>query len=218
MFGKMLTIKNNLLNGFNTNTLNILYLIAIIFSILVIISKNPIISIIFLIGLFSSISLYFILLNLTFIGLSYLIVYIGAVSILFIFILMLINIRLSELHSNTNNSIPLSMFITVLGLIQLMTILPYKSSKYISINSCLNSDLINLNYLYNNIDIINNKLLYVLVNSWDGNIGSISHITAIGNIMYTSHNIWVIIISNILLLTMIGTIIITIRQVNKKRN
>ncbi len=41
----------------------------------------------------------------SFISLSYLIVYIRAVSILFLFILMLINIKISELHSNTNNSI-----------------------------------------------------------------------------------------------------------------
>jgi NADH-ubiquinone oxidoreductase chain 6 len=37
-------------------------------------------------------------------GLAYLVVYIGAISILFLFILMLINIRLSELHSNTRNT------------------------------------------------------------------------------------------------------------------
>ncbi|EXX74604.1 hypothetical protein RirG_049640 [Rhizophagus irregularis DAOM 197198w] len=62
-------------------------------------------------GLFASISVYLILSGLTFIGFSYLIVYIGAVSILFLFILMLINIRTSELQSNNVNSIPLALFI-----------------------------------------------------------------------------------------------------------
>jgi NADH-ubiquinone oxidoreductase chain 6 len=67
-----------------------------------------------LIGLFISISLYLILLDLVFIGLSYLIVYVGAVSILFIFILMLINIRLSELYTSKDNSILLSLIILML--------------------------------------------------------------------------------------------------------
>lgn len=46
--------------------------------------------------------------GLNFIGLVYLVVYVGAISILFLFILMLINIRLSELDDNTLNSIPLA--------------------------------------------------------------------------------------------------------------
>jgi NADH-ubiquinone oxidoreductase chain 6 len=74
---------------------------SIICGILVLVSKNPIISILFLIGLFLSISIYLLLAGISFIGISYLVVYIGAVSILFLFILMLINIRTSELVSNT---------------------------------------------------------------------------------------------------------------------
>ena len=74
----------------------------------------------FLIGLFSTISCYLILIGLSFIGISYLLVYVGAVSILFLFILMLINIRISELSSDTNNYLPLAMlsiipFVYILG-------------------------------------------------------------------------------------------------------
>ena len=53
-----------------------------------------IILVISLIGLFSGIASYLITLGLSFIGLSYVIVYFGAVSILFLFILMLIDIRI----------------------------------------------------------------------------------------------------------------------------
>jgi NADH-ubiquinone oxidoreductase chain 6 len=41
-----------------------------------------------------------------------------------------------------------------------------------------------------------------------------SHITNIGNIMYTSYSIWLIITSVILLLAMVGAIVITIKQKN----
>jgi NADH-ubiquinone oxidoreductase chain 6 len=78
---------------------------------MVIISKNPIVSVLFLIGLFLSISIYLILTGLNFIGLSYLLVYIGAVSILFLFILMLINVRISELLIDSINSIPLAILL-----------------------------------------------------------------------------------------------------------
>src|SRR5215471_12784184 len=98
-------------SGYKVGLLNFISLIAILCGISVIISKNPIISVLFLIGLFLSISLYLILLGLGFIGVSYLLVYIGAVSILFLFILMLINIRISELLTESINSIPLAILL-----------------------------------------------------------------------------------------------------------
>jgi len=107
-------------NGFLVEILDILSLICILFGIYTIISKNPIISVLFLIGLFSAISCYLILIGLNFIGISYLLVYVGAVSILFLFILMLINIRISELLSDTYNYLPLAIlsvipFVYILG-------------------------------------------------------------------------------------------------------
>ena len=101
-------------NGLYSDILNIISLFVIFCGIFVIISKNPVISILFLIGLFGGISCYLIILGLSFIGLTYLIVYIGAISILFLFIVMLINVRISELQSNTSNSIALAIFVGIL--------------------------------------------------------------------------------------------------------
>ena len=101
-------------NGFISLSLDLFSLLSILSGIMVIISKNPIISVLFLIGLFLSIACYLLILGISFIGLSYLLVYVGAVSILFIFILMLINVRISELLSNTSNSIPLAILIPIL--------------------------------------------------------------------------------------------------------
>src|ERR1700733_4914440 len=106
-------ICDMLTSGFSDNILNILAILAIYFGISVIINNNPVISILYLIGLIASIGSYLISEGFSFLGLSYLIVYIGAVSILFLFILMLIDIRLSELQSNTSNSIPLTLIIGI---------------------------------------------------------------------------------------------------------
>jgi NADH-ubiquinone oxidoreductase chain 6 len=84
----LILLSETYTNGYKPESLYILSLAAILCGILVIISKNPIVSVLFLIGLFSSIASYLIVLGLNFIGLSYLLVYVGAVSILFLFILM----------------------------------------------------------------------------------------------------------------------------------
>jgi NADH-ubiquinone oxidoreductase chain 6 len=106
-------------NNLSYNFIYILSLISIICGIFVIIINNPIVSVLFLIGLFISIAGYLMMLGINFIGLSYLLVYVGAVSILFLFILMLINVRISELVTNNNNSIPLAIMIALfLGIFQ----------------------------------------------------------------------------------------------------
>lgn len=202
-------------NGYRIETLDILSLIAILCGIFVIISKNPIVSVLFLIGLFLSIASYLIISGLNFIGLSYLLVYVGAVSILFLFILMLINVRISELLGNTSNSVPLAIFISILFSYPVYKILPY----YITVSTNI-FNLSNIydyyfgNILMNSIDLNNSQMYLVTSKVWDGNLSETSHITAIGNIMYTSYSIWLILTSIILLLAMIGAIVITIKQKN----
>src|SRR5689334_25305178 len=122
----MLYIVNEMtFNGYSAVNLDILYIIAILLGIFVIVSKNPIVSVLFLIGLFLCISVYLILTGLNFIGLSYLLVYVGAISILFIFILMLINVRISDLLVENLNSIPLAILVGSFFNYFVNNVLPY---------------------------------------------------------------------------------------------
>ena len=218
-------------NGYKAEVLDIISLVAILCGILVIISKNPIVSVLFLIGLFLSIASYLMILGLNFIGLSYLLVYVGAVSILFLFILMLINVRISELLSNTSNSIPLAIFITISFYYLVYQILPYSITSFNSYTVYLyntfndiwynnNSDYLNKFFKLNGTELDNGEISFVTSKIWDGNLAETSHITSIGNIMYTSYSIWLILTSIILLLAMIGAIVITINKnnVNYKYN
>ena len=212
-------------NGYRIEILNFISVIAIVSGILVIISKNPIVSVLFLIGLFLSISSYLIILGINFIGLSYLLVYVGAVSILFLFILMLINIRISELLSDTSNSIPLAVIIAIAFNYPVYQILPYSIAAFnsytIDLNNTINdiwynnySDFFNkvFNLATNRLDT--GEISFVTSNMWDGNLAETSHITTIGNVMYTTYSMWLIITSIILLLAMVGAIVITIKQRN----
>lgn len=120
-------------NGSNQALLAFASLASIFCGIFVIISKNPIVSVLFLIGLFLNIAGYLMLLGLNFIGLSYLLVYVGAVSILFLFILMLINVRISELTTDNSNSIPSAIMIGILFIVTLYQLLPTNTSSTLDI-------------------------------------------------------------------------------------
>ena len=192
-------------NGFSIEILDILSFISILCGIFVITIKNPIVSVLFLIALFFSIATYLILLGLNFIGLSYLLVYVGAVSILFLFILMLINVKISELSSNTNNSIPLGILVSIFFNYLVYEILP-ENIHINNPNFILQEKFYTL-YLMNKEDVC-----YTTGTIWDNNLSETSHITTIGNIMYSNYSIWLILTSIILLLAMVGAIAITIKK------
>ena len=207
-------------NGYTADVLIIISVLAILSGILVIISKNPIVSVLFLIALFLSIACYLMVLGINFIGLSYLLVYVGAVSILFLFILMLINVRLSELLSNPNNSIPLGILIGISFNYPVYEILPNFNNIYdwnITLGHIFNNNSNNLIELLRltNTKLNNDKIAFATSKVWDGYLAETSHITSIGNIMYSSYSIWLILTSIILLLAMVGAIVITIKQKTK---
>lgn len=213
MSNQLVVLFDLLSSGFKVEFLEILSLIALLFGIAVITIKNPISSLMCLIGLFSAISVYLIVIGLNFIGFSYLIVYVGAVSILFLFILMLINIRTSELLSNNINSIPLALLIIILlnyAWIQL-------SPEYGGIFNNITGNLVYTNLLGNFLEsVFVNKnminIMFITSNNWDGFMTETSHIVAVGMILYTVFNMWLLLASLILLLAMVGSIIITVKK------
>jgi NADH-ubiquinone oxidoreductase chain 6 len=191
------------INEFYNYLINILQILIVLSGILTIINKNPIISILYLIGLFLSISLYLIILDVTFVGISYLLVYIGAVSILFLFILMLIDIRISELHENNNNNIYLGIIISTI----------FYSVLYNNINLVFINEYININiwkqFFYFLTDNIN--INYTAYNNWENTIIENYDLISIGNVLYTNISVLLIIALLILLLAMVGAIKINIK-------
>ena len=76
--------------------MNLFYLIAflsIFFSLLVIFSKNPVYSVLYLIITFFTITIHYVLLNAQFLAIVNFIVYMGAILVLFLFVLMLLNLN-----------------------------------------------------------------------------------------------------------------------------
>lgn len=215
----MYILDNILENGFEQSELVIISALSVACGILVIISKNPIKSILFLIGLFLTITLYLFTLNISFIALAYILVYVGAVSILFLFILMLINVRVSELITDNSNSIPLSLIIISIFSITFSN----KSFFYVkdeNLALLFNANLNNIEkksfflpeYLTTNLFFIkdtNEKISLVFSCMWDNILAEMSDIVSLGNVLYTSQTMGIIIVGLILLLAMIGAISIT---------
>lgn len=206
-------INDVITNGYRESWLDLFAFICILFGVLTITSKNPIVSVLFLIGLFSVISVYLIMVNLTFIGISYLLVYVGAVSILFLFILMLINIRISELLSKSNNYLPLAILCVIAFVYILGQNIPF--NKEVDFNNILN-EKINKNELSQNFSDKSEEIYLVVGNNWDTTLVDVTDISSIGSIMYTSYSIWLIITSLILLLAMVGSIVVTLKVSNPK--
>jgi NADH-quinone oxidoreductase subunit J len=93
---------------------------AILSSLFVIFTKNPVFSILFLISTFVNVSCLLFLFNFEFLPIAFLIIYVGAIAVLFLFVLMMLNIKLAELQGNFSTLLPVA---GILGLIFLLEFL-----------------------------------------------------------------------------------------------
>lgn len=107
--------------------IELLIINAICSAILVIISKNPVISVIFLISLVLNSALFLIVKGMPFLGISYILVYLGAIIVLFLFVIMMINVKLTDIletgYQYTKN-IPLALTVSGLFLYEFFNVLP----------------------------------------------------------------------------------------------
>ena len=162
-------------------------IIAVVSAIMVTVSKNTVHSVFFLILDFISISCLFIMIGAEFLGMIMLIVYVGAVAVLFLFVVMMLNVaqQKNQWFASTASSehIPVGLIISTLIFFELIIVIGGWKYK---------PDLFNSNNL---------------------NITSeVSNTHSLGQVLYTDY-IHVFQISGmILLIAMIGAIVLTFRQ------
>jgi NADH-ubiquinone oxidoreductase chain 6 len=220
--------------------LDFLSLAAILSGILVIVSKNPVISVFFLISVFVNVAGYLLLLGVGFIGISYLIVYVGAIAILFLFVVMMLNLQLAELSAvgkEYTQNLPLGLLIGSLFVFELISLLPF-TSKDVGTSLLSNGSLVNQAelgmfhwitsfFLPENSDSSHlsgsedtTTYLYSTFAKYTPNAADITfanfhQIQSIGQNLYTSGSIWLLVASVILLLAMVGPIILTLTSRNR---
>ena len=161
-------------------------IIAIISAIMVTVSKNTVHSVFFLILDFISISCLFIMIGAEFLGMIMLIVYVGAVAVLFLFVVMMLNVAQQKnqwfASESSSSHIPVGLIISTIIFFELIIVIGGWKYK---------PDLFDINNTANNFNVSNTHSL--------------------GQILYTDY-IHVFQISGmILLVAMIGAIVLTFR-------
>ena len=162
-------------------------IIAILSAIMVVVSRNTVHAVFFLILDFVSIASLFIMIGAEFLGMMMIIVYVGAVAVLFLFVVMLMNVSEQKLSwfrgSKKSNHIPIGLVVSILILLELVVVVggwKYKDT------------FSETNFLTFDKDFTNTHM--------------------IGNVMYTEYIHLFQISGIILLLSMIGAIVLTYRQ------
>ena len=160
-------------------------------SLLVITSKNPVIAVVFLISVFMNAAGYLILTGINFLGVAYIVVYVGAITVLFLFVIMLLNINLEEIvdvGTQYSKNLPLAFSIALLFVYEVFNILPFTFNN-ISIISSLFNYITNFNSIlfsnafinsfYNEVQIAINPIIA------DTSIINFTQIEALGHVLYT---------------------------------
>jgi NADH-ubiquinone oxidoreductase chain 6 len=190
---------------------------SLLSGVLVITSKNPVIAVIFLISVFVNAAGYLILLGIGFLGISYIIVYVGAIAVLFLFVIMMINIKLTDIletGSQYTKNLPLALSIGSLFIYEIFTVIPFTNNNVSSLSYLLEM-LTNLNGLLLNSDTYSFPSAITTVfnvfnpNFADTSITSFLQVESIGHNLYTYGAVLLIISSLILLLAMIAPILIS---------
>ena len=158
--------------------------IAVLSALLVISSKNPVHSVLFLILSFVNASGLFILLGAEFLAMILVVVYVGAVAVLFLFVVMMLDINFVQLREGFLQYLPFGALLGIVLFVELIMI--FLSNKLTDIS------LIEYNVLPALKEIENTK--------------------EIGSVLYTKYFYLFQLSGLILLVAMIGSIVLTLRQ------
>ena len=158
--------------------------IAVVSAIMVTVSKNTVHSVFFLILDFISISSLFIMIGAEFLGMIMLIVYVGAVAVLFLFVVMMLNVAKQKntwFKSSTNSAhIPIGLLVSIIIFFEVIIVIggwKYKPE-------------------------LSNKIV----------VSDITNTHSIGNVLYTDYIHLFQLSGMVLLVAMIGAIVLTFRK------
>ena len=171
--------------------MNLFFHIALIFLILfsffVISSKNPIHSVLSLISVFLLSALLLTALGVEFLALSFVIVYVGAIAILFLFVVMMLDIKMGESSLGILNYGPLSLFLSFIFLLEI-------SLPVIELNQTPNLQLFSDFFWIN----------------WCAEMHFLPNIQSVGQLLYTYYFIYFLMAGLILFIAALGSLMLTV--------
>lgn len=157
--------------------------------------QNSIYSVLFLVLSFISASSLLFLLEIEFIALIFIIIYVGAIAVLFLFVVMMLDIKTINFTKDSLKYFPIGSFLGVIFIVEMLLIIfnIFKVSPY-----TFNSFLLN-NYT-----------------NWFEKIDCLTDLESIGQILYTNYVVQFLISGLILLLSVIGAVVLTIKTTTKQ--
>lgn len=170
--------------------------LALISGVMVIQARNPVHSVLFLILVFFNSAGLLILLGLDFFAMIFLVVYVGAIAVLFLFVVMMLNIKLAEINEKRLRYLPIGGLLGLLFLFEVFLI--------------VDNDLIPL--LITKDPEVLNTLSSVDFIEWSTMLQTVTNIEAVGQCMYTYYFYFFLVASLILLVAMIGAIVLTMHK------
>lgn len=163
--------------------------LVIISAVKVIISKNPLHSVLFLVTSFLSSSILLFLFENEFLALFFLIIYLGAIAILFLFVVMMLDIKYRDLQTS-RLYLPVGALVGITLLVEI----------YGALSKVFSSDT-NMSMLEHNS--------YV---NWYDNLDALSDIYVLGQIFYTHYVLQILMAGLILYLAVIGVAFLTVKS------
>lgn len=162
--------------------------ILLLCALMVVTSRNPVYSVFFLILAFFNAAALFVLLGAEYIAMTLVIVYVGAVAVLFLFVVMMLNINFAQMRTGFSRYLPLGLAGAVLLFIELAAVMYVSSGG--PLPGIVAADAIQP---IPNPDLVTNT-------------------QAIGNVLYTDYIYLFQLAGLILLVAMIGAIVLTHRE------
>lgn len=153
--------------------------------IMVVFSKNPVHSVLFLILAFFNAAGLFVLLGAEFVAMILVIVYVGAVAVMFLFVVMMLDINFTELRKGVQDYLPIGLLIGIILMVEMVVIVGGWSMT---------------------------DGIAVTINSATPKVLEVTNTDAIGRILYTDNIFLFQLAGLILLVAMIGAIVLTHRK------
>lgn len=161
---------------------------------MIIISQNSIYSVLFLILSFVSSSIIIFLLECEYISLIFILIYVGAIAVLFLFVVMMLDIKTIYVAKDSLKYFPFGSFLGVVFLSEILIVVPsiFESTNPYSTNFLSNDYL-----------------------DWLHKLDYFTEIVSIGHLLYTDYVIQFLLAGNILLLATIGPVTLVLVRSTK---
>jgi NADH-ubiquinone oxidoreductase chain 6 len=191
---------------------DLIALTTTIMAVLVITATSPIVAVVYLIGVFVLAACYLFCKGLSYIGLTYLVVYVGAVAVLFLFVIMMFNVEaLSASGIEFTQGIPLTTLLGLVFILEAMSVIPSLTTAGSSLLLGLLSSGHGLVLGVSPVSQVAPTVVYYS-EAPDAAFNYLSQIQSLGLAFYTHGTLWLILIGLLLLMAMLGPITLCLRK------